>query len=205
MEPTNKINEKSIGIILLAAGKSTRLGKPKQLLDYEGQTLLQHSLQVARASDAHPVVVVLGADAALIEREVTGNEAHVVVNSEWQEGMASSIRCGIEELIRLHAAAEGAVIMVCDQPYVTTELINSLLTVHRQTGKLIVSCQYANTVGTPACFHKSIFPELLQLEGEGGAKGLLLKYAEELEIVPFPEGKVDIDTEADYEKLKRED
>ena len=91
MEATDKINGKRIGIILLAAGKSTRLGQPKQLLNYEGQTLLQHSLEVARASDAHPVVLVLGADADLIGKEVTGNDVYVVVNREWQEGMASSI------------------------------------------------------------------------------------------------------------------
>ena len=204
MEATDKINGKSIGVILLAAGKSTRLGQPKQLLNYEGQTLLQHSLQVARASDAHPVVVVLGADADLIGKEVTGNDAHVVVNREWQEGMASSIRCGIQELQRLNAAADGAVVMVCDQPYVTSAIINRLIAVHQKTGKPLVSCMYADTVGTPTYFHKSMFPELLQLEGDGGAKGLLLKHAEELEIVSFPEGKVDIDTEADYEKLKRE-
>lgn len=203
MEAGDKINGKSIGLILLAAGESARLGKPKQLLDYEGQTLLRHSLQVAGASDAHPLVVVLGADAALIEKEVSGSEAHVVVNSDWQEGMASSIRFGIEELKRLNPAAEGAVLMVCDQPYVSTDLINSLLARLREPGKLIVGSRYADTVGTPACFHQSLFPELLQLEGEGGAKGLLLKYAQELEIVPFPEGKTDIDTEADYKKLKK--
>jgi molybdenum cofactor cytidylyltransferase len=203
MEATDKFNGKSIGLILLAAGKSTRLGQPKQLLNYEGQTLLQHSLQVAQTSDAHPVVVVLGADAGLFEKEVTGHDVHVVVNSEWQEGMAFSIRCGIQELNRLNSAAEGAVVVVCDQPYVTPAIINRLIDVHQKTAKPLVSCMYADTVGTPTFFHKSMFPELLQLEGDGGAKGLLLKYAEELEIISFPEGQVDIDTEEDYEKLKR--
>ena len=203
MEATDKPDGQSIGIIILAAGKSSRLGQPKQLLDYEGQTLLQHSLQVAIASDAHPVLVVLGADAGLIEKEVSGSGAHVVVNTEWQEGMASSIRCGIQELHRLYPATKGAVVMVCDQPYVTSALLNRILAIHWETGKPIVSCQYADTVGTPTFFHRSIFPELLQLKGDLGAKSLLLKHAEDLEIVHFPEGKVDIDTEADYEKLKR--
>lgn len=203
MEARDKINKKNIAIILLAAGKSSRLGKPKQLLDYEGQTLLQHGLQVAGASDAHPVVLVLGANAGLIEKEVSGHAAHVVVNGEWQEGMASSIRCGIQELQRLNSAAEGAIVMVCDQPYVTSEIINRLIAVHQKTSKPMVSCMYADTVGTPTYFHKSMFPELLQLKGDGGAKGLLLKHAEELEIVSFPEGKVDIDTQEDYEKLKK--
>ena len=204
MEATDKTEGKSIGIIILAAGKSSRLGQPKQLLEYEGQTLLQHSLQVALASDAHPVVVVLGADAVRIKQEVTNDAAHVVENEDWEEGMASSIRCGIKELQQLHTAAEGAIVMVCDQPYVTSALINRLIGIHQETGKPIVSCQYASTVGTPAYFHRSMFPELLQLEGDGGAKGLLLKHAEDLEIVEFPEGNVDIDTEGDYKKLKRE-
>ena len=204
MEATDKTAGKSIGIIILAAGKSSRLGQPKQLLEYRGQTLLQHSLQVALASDARPVVVVLGADADRIKKEITDDAAHVVENREWEEGMASSIRCGIRELQQLHPAAEGAMVMVCDQPYVTSALLNRLLAIHRETDKPIVSCQYANTVGTPAYFHKSMFAELLELEGDGGAKGLLLKHAEGLEIVQFPEGKVDIDTEADYRNLKRE-
>jgi molybdenum cofactor cytidylyltransferase len=98
-----------------------------------------------------------------------------VVNREWQEGIASSIRCGIQELNRLNFAAEGAVVLVCDQPYVTPAIINRLIAVHLKTAKPLVSCMYADTVGTPTFFHNSMFPKLLQLEGDGGAKGLLLK------------------------------
>src|SRR5688500_16668103 len=109
-----KINNTNIGVVLLAAGESSRLGTPKQLLLYDGQTLLQHSLQVANASNAHPVVVVLGASADTIQREIDGSIEHKFVNAEWQEGMASSIRVGINALVKISPSAEGAILMVCD-------------------------------------------------------------------------------------------
>lgn len=203
MEEIEKNEGTKIGLILLAAGESSRLEHPKQLLNYAGQTLLEYSLDVARHADASPIVVILGADADLIEKKINNQDIHVVINNNWKEGMASSIRCGINELNRLFPDVEGAVVMACDQPYVTAALINWLIKVHHETAKPLVSCQYSDTVGIPSFFHKSMFPELLALEGDVGAKSLLLQNAEKLEIVHFPEGKVDIDTEADYEKLKR--
>jgi molybdenum cofactor cytidylyltransferase len=190
----------TIGIILLAAGDSSRLGQPKQLLLYNGQTLLQRSLHAASNSHAHPLIVVLGANANNIKKEID-NDAHVVTNDAWKEGMASSIRCGIQTLLKISLDADGAILMVCDQPYISSAIINTLIATHQQTGKPIITCSYADTFGPPTLFHRSIFPELLQLSGDVGAKSILKQHAGNLEFVLFPEGNIDIDTQADYRKL----
>ncbi len=194
-------DKKNIGIILLAAGESSRFGEPKQLLPYAGQTLLQHGLQVANDSIAHPIIVVLGAHADIIKKEINSGSTQVVVNAEWQEGMASSIRCGITALVGISAFTEGAILMVCDQPYINSTLLNILIETHENSSKPIIACSYAETFGPPTLFHKSIFPELLQLKGDVGARSILLQHINEVEVVLFPEGNLDIDTKADYQKL----
>lgn len=199
IEKTNAIN---IGVILLAAGNSSRLGRPKQLLDYEGRTLLQHSIQVAVESNANPVVVVVGAKAETIKHEIQGKEIKVVENEEWEEGMASSIRCGIQAFSQLTPGAEGTILMVCDQPFVTASLLNELITAHQKTGKPIVACGYENTFGPPVFFHHSVFQELLSLQGDIGARAILSQHSDDVEIIPFPKGNFDVDTEADYERIK---
>lgn len=195
-------NAKNVGLILLAAGASARLGRPKQLLTYHGQTLLQHSLQTATASQAKPVVVVLGANAETLKNEIQDVGAHAVMNVEWREGMASSIRCGISAIAEIESTAEGVIIMACDQPFVTADLLNELIVIHQKTGKQIVACGYKDTYGPPAFFHQSLFEELLQLKGDTGARSILRQHTDMVEIVPFPQGTFDVDTEADYEQLK---
>lgn len=193
------------GIILVAAGFSKRLGKPKQRLLYKGQSLLQHAIQTALSSDAQPVVVVLGARADEVKEEVNESAVYLVVNDQWEEGMASSIRCGIAALNKSNRKTEGAILMVCDQPFVTPSLLNDLLTAHEKTAKPIVACSYADTFGPPVFFHHTFFPALLQLKGDTGARSVIRQYANEVEAIPFPEGAIDIDTEQDYEKLSEKD
>jgi len=193
---------KNIGIVLLAAGASVRLGRPKQLLQYHGQSLLKYCIQNARASNAQPVVVVLGANANGLQNETNERGIHVVVNEVWQEGMSSSIRSGIKTITQLTPEVEGIILMVCDQPYVTTTLINELIGVHEKSGKQIVACSYGDTFGPPAFFHHSLFDELLRLKGDIGARSIVQQHTDTVEVIPFAEGTVDIDTEADYEKIK---
>jgi molybdenum cofactor cytidylyltransferase len=195
--------KENIGVIILAAGNSSRLGSPKQLLTYEGKTLLQQSLQLALDSIAHPVVVVVGAHADRINKETDFNSAHIVANADWQEGLASSIRCGINALLEIDPLTEGAVLMLCDQPYVTPDLINELVATHQHTGKAIVASGYSDTLGVPALFHKSVFNLLLQLKDDAGAKGIIQRNRQDTAVVAFPKGDVDIDTEADYQELSK--
>jgi molybdenum cofactor cytidylyltransferase len=194
-------NLKKVGLILLAGGASVRLGRPKQLLTYHGQTLLQHSLKTATDSQAQPVLVVLGANSEALKNEIKNFNAHMVVNVDWQEGMASSIRCGIQAVTGIKDL-EGIILMVCDQPFVTTDLLNELIVTHQKTGKQIVACGYEDTFGPPVFFHQSLFEELLQLKGDIGARSILRQHTDVVEIIPFPKGTFDVDTEADYEQIK---
>ena len=196
-----KSNSKNIGIILLAAGESSRLGTPKQLLLLEGRTLLQHALEFANGSNAHPVVVILGAGSDTIKQGIDVSTEHVIVNAEWQEGIASSIRSGINALVEISPVVEGAILLFCDQPYVTSTLLNKLMETYKETGKPVVACSYDNTFGPPVFFHKTIFPELLQLKGDIGARGVIRQHVDDVELILFPKGNIDIDTEADYQNL----
>lgn len=195
---THKTN---IGIIVLAAGESSRLGRPKQLLLYEGRPLLQHAVQVANESGADPVIVVLGADAETIKKEIDDPGVSVVENIDWNEGMASSIRCGLKLFTQINHSPEGIILMVCDQPFVTASLLKDLMSVHQQSGKPIVACSYDNTFGPPVFFHHTFFEELLELKGDVGARAIILHHTADVEVIPFPKGTYDVDTETDYERI----
>lgn len=197
-----KSNEKRVGIILLAAGSSSRLGRPKQLLPFDGHSLLQHSVQEALASNAQPVVIVLGANSDTLRKEIMGDNVHVVMNAEWQQGMASSIRSGVKALTEISPASEGVIVMVCDQPFVTATLLNILITAYQKTRKPIVACSYENTFGPPVFFHHSLFKELLRLKGDVGARGVVRQHIDTVEVIPFPQGIYDVDTEAGYQRVK---
>jgi molybdenum cofactor cytidylyltransferase len=164
-------------------------------------TLLQHAAQAALDSDCAPVVVVLGAESTVALPETTGKPLTQVQNPDWEEGMASSIRRGLNELLAKDPAVSGAVIMVCDQPYVDAPLLNSLCRTKSDTGKGIVACTYNYTLGTPVLFDKAFFPELLELTGQEGAKKLLYIHKDLVASIPFPLGAIDIDTPDEYAAL----
>ncbi len=188
-------------IIILAAGSSRRLGRPKQLLPYNGKSLLEHSVDTANDTDVNPVIVVLGANAAQLEKEIDGKKVHIIENKEWKEGMASSIRWGINTVIHIAPSTDAAILMVCDQPYVSAFLLNELIAAQKNTGKLIVTSQYENAFGPPALFYKTIFPELLELKGDEGARKIVEQHSNDIATVLFTQGNIDIDTEADYKAL----
>lgn len=153
-----------VGIVILAAGASTRMGKPKQLLPYRGRSLLSHTVEVAIASVCRPIVVVLGADAEQIRQEVNQFPVQVVENFWWTEGMSASIRCGIQTLAATSQTTEAVVIALCDQPFISAQVINHLVETHRLTGKPIVASEYAGTLGVPALFSRNFFSELMSLK-----------------------------------------
>jgi len=125
----------------------------------------------------------------------------MVINHHWQRGIASSIVKGVQFLQHSNPSCDGVIITVCDQPYISSSLINDLYTLHQQTRKHIIASSYENIVGTPVFFYKSLFPELLTLTGDSGAKKIMIKYKENVATVDFPFGNFDIDTFTDYELL----
>ena len=194
-------SENKIGVVILAAGASTRLGKPKQLLRYHGKSLLQNAIDAAVSSAANTVLIVLGANADEITNEIDRSGISIIINTEWNEGMASSVTIGLNELLFISPSIEAAIFMVCDQPHISSQLINGLINVHRQTGKPIVTCNYGDTIGPPALFHRTLFNEIMQLKGDVGARMIIQQHSDEVATVLFPEGKIDIDTIDDYEAL----
>ena len=189
-----------IGIILLAAGASSRLGEAKQLLEFQNQTLLRRSAETALQISAN-VVVTLGARSEIIRLEIEDLPLKIAENKSWETGMGGSIKIGLAKLIETRSNLKGVIIMVCDQPFADANLLEKLIAKRQETNALIVAAEYENTRGVPALFAAKMFPELLALESSDGAKTLLKKYRKQVISVPFPEGAFDIDTLADYEKL----
>ena len=188
------------GVILLAAGSSSRLGKPKQLINYQGKTLIQYSIEAALHSAADDLVVVLGSNSELIQRGISSKEVPVLVHAHWEEGMSSSMQCGLRYLIETRQV-EQVILMLCDQPYVTQDLLDELMNGKKASGKGIVACSYAGTLGVPALFDQFYFPELLELKGSEGAKKVILNHQADTFLVDFPLGAVDLDTEEDVQKF----
>jgi molybdenum cofactor cytidylyltransferase len=188
-------------IIILAAGASTRLGQPKQLLKYHDASLIQHTIAEAVAASPHRVFVVVGSEADKISGQIDKKQANLLYNKNWEEGIASSIREGLQQSLLLSANLDAVILMVCDQPYVNAALLRNLVSRHVESGKPIVASQYKETLGTPVLFHKSFFPDLLKLNGDVGAKKLIMDHQEQVQAVRFPLGHIDIDNMADYETL----
>ena len=189
---------KQTGIIILAAGNSSRLGRPKQLLIHHGKTLLQHVYDEAIEACLSPVIVVFGAYEEEIEATMKDAPLQKVVNNEWRTGMASSIKAGLLELAKFAGQVENVIISVCDQPLISAKIFTSLIEEQQHTGKSIIASSYADTLGTPVLFNKQHFFNLFQLQGNEGAKKLLQIYAADTSSIIFKDGQTDIDLESDY-------
>lgn len=189
-----------IAVILLAAGNSSRMGCAKQLLHFRGKPMLRHAAETAIGSGARPVIVVLGAGAEQLRPVLDGLPVRIAVNSDWSQGMGTSIHTGLRALES--SSVEGAIITLSDQPFVTSETLHSLTRKHRESGKAIVAASYADTVGVPVLFARHAFPWLLALRPQEGCKGVILKHPEEQILVDCPEAAIDIDTPLEYEALQ---
>ncbi len=188
-------------IIILAAGNSSRFGSTKQLLHFNNKSLLQHVIDEAIESGAGPVIIVTGANAEGIEKSITQGNFNIVHNENWEEGMASGIVAGVKQAISLNNHVERIIIAVCDQPFVSASLFKQLHETHAKSLKNIIASSYADTIGTPALFTQKYFDALMSLQGEEGAKKILKANAEDVAVIEFPEGAIDIDTKEDYNKL----
>lgn len=148
-----------------------------------------------------PVVVVLGANCEALKSETDGLKIHVVINERWRRGMASSMRCGLEAVQKKVPDLDGIIFMVCDQPYVNSLLLNDLLARQHKTKLPIIASAYETNLGPPALFHKSLFDELMELEGDMGAKKLINSHKNLLATIPFLKGNIDVDTMEDFMAL----
>jgi molybdenum cofactor cytidylyltransferase len=195
-QPTKNSNPPSpagTALSILAAGASTRLGQPKQLLPFRGRSLLRHAAETALASVCRPVVVVLGAGAEQLRNELSALPVTVTLNPAWAEGMASSIRAGLGTVTSEANEPDSVVIMLCDQPLITAATLDQLVKVQRTENRGIVACEYEDTLGVPALFSRKYFPELAGLAGDQGARKIIVKHNNSLSRIPAPEAAFDVD------------
>lgn len=186
----------SVAAVILAAGGSRRLGRPKQLVVREGETLLHRTARLALEAGCAPVVLVLGAHEAECRKTVADLEVQVASNSTWEEGMGSSVRVGAAAL---PAEAEAALLLVCDQLALDAHLLEAFLAEHRRDPNRTLAAAYGGVLGVPALFPKARFPELLALAGDQGARALLRRG--DVLGLPFEGGAWDLDRPGDLEPL----
>ena len=193
----------SCGLVLLAAGASRRMGRPKQLLPVASRPLLRHVVERTLTAPVSPVIVVLGAHAEAIAPVLADLPVQIVVNEDWASGMGSSMRQGLQHLMAGTPAAAAVIIALADQPDCPADHFRRLIETQRMTGCSIIASTTGGVPGPPALFTAEWFPRLLTLQGDMGARMLLRKQSHALALVPLA-GASDLDTPADYERFLRD-
>ena len=191
------------GVVILAAGASTRMGAPKQLLPLDGRPLVVRAVEAALATPAWPVVVVLGAHAEAIRPALARLPVLIADNPAWAEGMAASIRAGIATLRQFSRGLDAAILALCDQPAFSAATITTLVGTQASTGRSIVAARYGGRHGAPALFLREHFAALDALTGEEGARALLNGDPARVAAVDLPELALDLDTPADVAAFAR--
>lgn len=192
-----------LGGVVLAAGKSLRLGQPKQLLVLDGEPLVRRAARAAVEAGLWPVVVVVGDHADEVRGALAGLPVATVANAQYASGMASSLRRGLARLAECAPDAAGVVVLTCDQPRVTARHVEALAAASRQGGKPIAASSYAGALGVPALFAAAVFPELHALEGDQGARGVIGRDPARVCAVPLEGGELDVDTPEDWVRARR--
>ncbi len=190
-----------VAAIITAAGTGVRMqGRIKQLLRWRGKTLIEHAIDIATGSDATETIVVLGAHAEEIRKVIREPRARVILNRDWEEGHASSIRVALDAI---SPTMDAAIFINADQPLLTPNVVNAIIQRYRETDAEIIAPTYAGKRGSPVLFRRVHFDELRSLRGELGGRELIAKYAERVEHVVFEDAQlgVDVDTLEEYDKV----
>lgn len=205
----------STAAIILAAGSSSRMGggRHKLLLPLDGRPVLVHVIDAALASQARPIIIVLGHEAEQVRAHITSYASHpditIIENPEYLQGMSTSMRMGLQTLISngykkhdLPPEVDSALIVLGDQPMITSQVIDTLITTYRATGKRIVAPLYDGKRGSPVLFDVSLFPELLEVTGDEGGRSVLERHPQEVELVEMSDtlANYDIDTWEAYQR-----
>lgn len=190
-----------IQVLLLAAGSSSRMGQPKQLLPWGEVTLIEHQI-ITLLDTGNPVNVVLGSNSDLIIPVLKNYKINIIINTIWNDGMGSSISCGIENVLKTSPETDGVLITLLDQPLITTEYIELIIGSYIPRSKqIVVSQSDSGWIGVPALFDKTYFKYLAKLKKDEGAKKILKRFEENVTILKCNERLDDIDTPQAYEVL----
>lgn len=186
--------------VVLAAGRSTRMGTPKLLLTLSGRSVLRHVVDHVRASRCGEIVVVVGETADRMAEEVRAPGVRVVVNDRYREGMGTSLAAGVSVL---SPDCDAAVVLLGDQPCVTPEVIDALIDAYRRTHKPIVASRYGDVTGAPTLIGAALFNEARRLEGDVGGRFLIQQHPDLVEEVQVsPSVAVDVDTPEEFARLR---
>jgi molybdenum cofactor cytidylyltransferase len=186
--------------VILAAGSSSRLGRPKQLLELDGEPILQIVVRSALASRLREVILVLGAHAEEIAGAVGDLGQRIVENPDFREGQSTSLRIGLSAVA---SRADAVLFLLGDQPEVDPAVIDRVIEAFERTNRPIVQPVYGTTPGNPVLFARAVFPELLGVAGDQGARSLIRGRLEGVEQVTVSDGRPpsDVDTDEDYQAL----
>jgi molybdenum cofactor cytidylyltransferase len=188
-------------IIILAAGSSSRMGQPKQLLEVDKISLLRKMVSTALACSSGNIYVVLGSNAEEHKTVIADLPIQIVLNEKWDTGMGSSLKKGLNFATSMSAGLVGAILLVCDQPLLESQHLKNIFQKYLETRKGIVASRYGGTTGVPAFFSKEFFAELMKLQDQHGAKKVIERYPDQVETVDFPGGEIDLDKIEDYHQF----
>lgn len=190
-----------ISALILAAGAAKRMGKAKMLLPLNQTNILEHIVSAIDAAAVQPIYVVTGFYHQEIATALSKSNVKIVLNNNWALGMSSSIQMGLNQLLTDMPDLDLVLIAVSDQPFLNSDIITALIEQYRLTRKPIIAAEYKGVKGTPVLFEKAYFKQLLNLSGDKGARAILQAYPDAVATIPFKQGELDIDTQADYEQL----
>ena len=193
------------GIIILAAGASKRMGKPKQLLKTGNTSLIERTINVATHLPFKPIIaVVLGANFQKIQPIIPlHNNVFVVENQQWHKGMGTSLKKGLSFLIQKDPLLQSVIVLVCDQPYLNVKILAQLIETFEQNKSEIIASKYGDTIGVPALFSRKVFSDLLKLNKDEGARKIIKKNRDKVVSIDFEKGIFDLDTPEAYQQYQR--
>ena len=193
-----------ISVLILAAGASRRMGKPKLLIEWQGLSLLEKALLLGQSISPDRVSIVLGSHYERYFQIIDINKVNIVRNENWTSGMGTSIACGVEAISNTWPHANGIMIMLADQPLMTAQHLNELITEFNRNPGFISATEYPNKKrGVPAVFPPEYFEELMSLNSDKGARDLLNSKAHKIVTVYHAEVILDIDTPEDLKTLQQ--
>ncbi len=199
--PENKSDFQWIALIL-AAGSSSRMGKPKQFLKIDNETLVRKAVNVALSAGAAESIVITGLDHELIKKDLHGLPIQVIVNPHSEMGMGSSIKYAVNYIMKTFKELDGIMIMVCDQPLLSLAHLSKIISEHKNTQGPIVASFYSGKNGVPVFFHRTMYEKLLTIKDQQGARNVIDQNPTLVKSIDFPEGAIDLDTPEDYENFR---
>ncbi|WP_298238130.1 nucleotidyltransferase family protein [uncultured Algibacter sp.] len=197
-------NKPNISIVILAAGASSRMGSPKQLLKWGNDSLLNHTIKTALRVDVSEIIVVLGANCKLIETDIKQHPVTILKNENWKLGLGKSIAFATEYVINSNSKSQGILVTLADQPLINSDYLNEMIQDFSPDESQIIATAYTDEKkGVPVLFDAVYFEELTKLSNDEGAKALLKAYDSFVKTLIPPVKNVDLDSKEDYETLHK--